>query len=633
MNNGYYLSAYIDINELASAYMVSERHDHSVSLWKKEGEQLTLVRYWELERISGYKQHQIPFVDKDQAVVFLNGLLEEFELCVDDMEEIWGIDEFSKNMEYTSLTRYPEYSYHTISHIFSGLLMDSNLFYNENILVFAVDAAPDTVVDKNGFDKYLYSGAYSVHGKIEVFPVISPALLWFEAAACFKLREGSLMALASASTAAAVERCQSIDGLTYENQGSWVQNTMQKIMGFINSLSDGDKRVRDWDDRFCFADNKISIAMKEIQQLSLEIMEFNLNKIIERYNINPQQTILSVTGGFALNCPCNSYLMHRFGFKNYMSPPCVSDTGISLGIAMLAFYNRMSRLDFKMDQAFYGMHDLTSDEELIQSDFGKYINRIDGFNPELVAEDIIKEPIVWFNGNAEIGPRALGNRSIIGDPRSNSMKDKMNRYKKRQWWRPVAPIVLKEYMDDYFENVYESPFMLHTFYVREEKRKRIPAVLHLDYSARVQTLGREQNPMLYQVIDCFKKRTGIPIVCNTSLNDAGEPIINTIYQALNFALRKGIKIVYFNGRRIELVNHADYHEEAALQRGQNFFEGNRKNGKIIRQYNPYHIPDEVVRLMIEYPEPFKKYDITVETDARRVEKIGKYIINKRYYTT
>lgn len=628
MKNGYYLSAYIDVDKLSSAYMVSERHDHTVSLWKKEEQNIALMRYWELERITGYKQHSVPFANKEQAINFINELLDEFNLSVDDMEEIWGVDALNNNLSYTSLEKFPEYAYHTMGHAFTGLLMDSEKFYNDKILAFAVDAAPDTIVDKNGYDRYLYAGVYSDHGKIQIFPVLSPAVLWLHAAQYFKLREGSLMALASASAAKAKERCCSIEGITYENLREWEQNNLKKITDFIDSLEENDDRVDCWDDRFSFEDNKISIAMKEIQQLSLEIMEYNVENMKEKCNIIPNETILSVTGGFALNCPCNSYLMKKYKFKGYMAPPCVSDTGMSMGIALIAFYNQMPKIQFKMENAFYGMSDKTSIEELMESSFAKFIDKIDAFDLEVVAEDIINAPIVWINGNAEVGPRALGNRSILGDPRQEVSKDLINTYKKRQWWRPVAPIILDECIEDYFDDAYQSPYMLHTFYVKNEKCKLIPSVLHLDNSARVQTLREEQNPTLYQVIKKLYEKTGVPIICNTSLNDAGEPIINTAYEAINFALRKNIDIVYYNKSRIKLCNHSEYTENSVLKRNQASFADNKDNKEIIEELNPYNISSDIIKLMIEFPEPFGKCDITNEEDAKKVKLIGRYILKQ-----
>ncbi len=121
---------------------------------------------------------------------------------------------------------------------------------------------------------------------------------------------------------------------------------------------------------------------------------------------------------------------------------------------------------------------------------------------------------------------------------------------------PVAPIVLEEHTGEWFENSWPSPYMLETTYVRESKRQLVPAILHLDNSARHQTLAAETNPLLYRAIEAFRLSTGVPMLCNTSLNDKGEPIADTAAQALNFAIRKGIAVAYLAGRRVQLRTEA-----------------------------------------------------------------------------
>jgi hypothetical protein len=128
----------------------------------------------------------------------------------------------------------------------------------------------------------------------------------------------------------------------------------------------------------------------------------------------------------------------------------------------------------------------------------------------------------------------------------------LNAWKSRQWWRPVAPIVLEEHTGDWFDEPGPSPYMLQTAYVRPDKRHLVPAVVHLDDSARHQTLARDADPLLYRAIEAFRLRTGIPMLCNTSLNEKGEPIVDTAAQALSFAVRQGIAVAYIAGRRVRL---------------------------------------------------------------------------------
>ena len=176
---------------------------------------------------------------------------------------------------------------------------------------------------------------------------------------------------------------------------------------------------------------------------------------------------------------------------------------------------------------------------------------------EQFSTDIEKEPVIWFEGRAKVGPRALGHRSILADPRKIISRDLLNKYKQREWWRPVAPIILESQCAEWFVESKYSPFMLNNFTVHPEKKEKIPAVLHIDNTARVQTIGPESE-LLYQAVEQFYARTGTPIVCNTSLNDKGEPIVNTIDEALNFALRKNIHVDYINGVRFQLTDRLKY---------------------------------------------------------------------------
>jgi carbamoyltransferase len=147
----------------------------------------------------------------------------------------------------------------------------------------------------------------------------------------------------------------------------------------------------------------------------------------------------------------------------------------------------------------------------------------------------------WFQGRSEFGPRALGNRSILGDPRRPEMKDKLNRRVKfRQAFRPFAPIVLYEKAKDIFVGDDESPFMLRAKQVRPEWKDRIPAIVHVDGTARVQTVRQDQNPRMYELLTEFEKLTGVPVLVNTSFNIKGEPIVETPQDAMNCFVYTGI---------------------------------------------------------------------------------------------
>jgi len=149
----------------------------------------------------------------------------------------------------------------------------------------------------------------------------------------------------------------------------------------------------------------------------------------------------------------------------------------------------------------------------------------------------------WFNGRAEFGPRALGGRSILADPRRLDAKDLLNaKIKRRESFRPFAPSILKEYVSEYFEVTDEVPFMEKVFPIRQEKRSAIPAVTHADGTGRLQTVDKTVTPRYYQLIDAFRKKTGVPILLNTSFNE-NEPIVNSPADALECYLRTNMDML------------------------------------------------------------------------------------------
>lgn len=625
LKNGYYLSTYVEINDYGNVYGFSLRHDQNISLWKKEGENVKLVHYWELERVSGLKQHRISFYDLAHAQRVINELLSEYQLSLDDMVEVWGTPELQTSDDYHSIEDLPEFMYHSICHLFSGVLFDTEKFYKGNILAFAVDLGADTIVDNHSAGKYEYSGCYVQEGRISYFPVMSPAMLWGTAKLRFKLKEGTLMALASASKSELLSAppkglCINDSSIDRDKVVRYFDDLEQRLQ----LLSEADRGIQFnlYDDHFTEEENKVSMAIKEINAISIEMMEANIDKAIQEHNIDPKETYLSITGGFALNCPTNSYLMKKYGFKGFIAPPCVSDTGQSLGIALYAFYKKMGRLSFCMEHGFYGDHD-TGLQELVEGPYEAYIENINEFDADAAVDDIRVSPVVWFTGGAEVGPRALGHRSIIADPSSESAKNQLNIIKKRQWWRPVAPIIAEEEVNKWFEDAYPTPFMLHTFRIKQDKLAHIPAIAHLDGSARIQTLN--SSDPLHRLLQSFKEKTGIPIICNTSLNDNSEPIINRLEEALNFALRKGIRIAYLNGKRVVLKNHQAYQETKPLKRKEHLWQSEDDLEGLKKKMNPYNVSKEALVYYALFTDR-KDYNLQDPGDARALSLYVKSFI-------
>jgi carbamoyltransferase len=160
--------------------------------------------------------------------------------------------------------------------------------------------------------------------------------------------------------------------------------------------------------------------------------------------------------------------------------------------------------------------------------------------------------IGWFQGRMEFGPRALGHRSILADPRDPEMNAKVNNAVKfREWWRPFAPSMLKEAAPEYIESAFDSPFMILTAQVRPEKRDVIPSVTHVDGSARPQTVEKDVNPLYWNLIDEFGKRTGVPVLMNTSFNLRGEAIVNTPTDAIRTFFSSGMDALAIGSYLVE----------------------------------------------------------------------------------
>ncbi len=255
---------------------------------------------------------------------------------------------------------------------------------------------------------------------------------------------------------------------------------------------------------------------------------------------------LCLAGGVALNCVANGRIAREAGFDNVWIQPAAGDDGIAIGCAFYGHLAIMGRpRSYVMRNAYLGA---AYGEEDIAAATEKRLVRLATrrrHSPDICADtaSVLAEGhvVAWFQGRSELGPRALGNRSILADPRAADMKATLNsRVKHRQAFRPFAPIVLAERAGDIFESDEPSPYMLITKRVRAEWRHRIPAVVHVDGSARVQTVDAATNPVLYRLLKEFDALTGVPVLVNTSFNVKGEPIVETPQDAMACFLETGI---------------------------------------------------------------------------------------------
>lgn len=626
VNDGYYLFIYSEIDPVLSVMGLSLRHDHNLAVFLKKEKYVELVCHLELERFSGKKHHNVAFYDKKDAETYLNKLLAPYKLSLRDFVGIYGtpkMDSGPEKLTYSSVLDMKQIAYHAVSHLFTSLILDTEKFYNNDIIALAFDGGPDSLLDNDVENKYSFCGAVSRKGNIEYFPISSPGAYWAYVSNYFNKPEGTLMALAYATNTRSIEHFEPLPSYLKSNDKAKVFNAIDqiinRIMGYttqdINSL------YINPDERFQDEENKISMIMKVIQELSLKNVFEQIDEIVHKYSLSTKDTMIALSGGYALNCPTNTHIMERYGFKEQVCAPCVNDSGLAIGMGLYFFYKNCNKFNYRFLNAFYGYND----KEKLNYILDKYSDYVESIESSLihVAEDIAEEPIIWIDGRAEVGPRALGHRSIIANPMKIAHKDLLNQYKQREWWRPVAPIILETDLDDWFINSFHSPYMLNNFQVKREISAKIPAVLHLDGTARVQSIKESDDPAIYTVISNFKALTGVPIICNTSLNDKGEPIINTIEQALNFALRKNIHLVYAYGNRIRLKNHDAYKEEKYLKRDDEVFNKHLSDKKyILAKANPHNLSD-MDFLIYLYNPSLKKFNITLKEDADKLKRLLK----------
>jgi carbamoyltransferase len=249
---------------------------------------------------------------------------------------------------------------------------------------------------------------------------------------------------------------------------------------------------------------------------------------------------LVLTGGVALNCVANARILRDTDFRRVWVPPCASDTGAPLGSALWHHHQTLGNpRGFELTHAFHGSAYGPGQTRRALVEAGLEFEELDEVDlPRRVARDLAENRIVgWFQGRFEMGPRALGNRSILASPLRREMRDLINaRIKYREPFRPFAPAVLAEHAADYFEISQPDPFMTLAPRVRSDKAHLIPAAVHVDGTGRIQTVERRSSPRFYAVIEEFMKLTGVPVVLNTSFNKQ-EPIVARPEEAVSCFLR------------------------------------------------------------------------------------------------
>jgi carbamoyltransferase len=275
-------------------------------------------------------------------------------------------------------------------------------------------------------------------------------------------------------------------------------------------------------------------------------------------------TTLCLAGGCGYNSVANGLVFERSRYRDLYIQAAAGDAGGAIGAAYWVWNEELRKpRSFVMDHAYWGPQ-----YSAAEIDSALLARRADLEDAHCVmhrvrderdlcartADEIAKGNVVgWFQGRMEWGPRALGNRSIVCDPRRADMKDILNhKIKRRESFRPFAPSVIREAVGEWFETDYDVPFMLQVYQIREEKRNQIPAVTHVNGSGRLQSVTEAQNPCYYHLIEAFRDRTGIPIVLNTSFNE-NEPVVNTPAEALDCFLRTKMDLLVMGDLMIQRI--------------------------------------------------------------------------------
>ncbi len=337
--------------------------------------------------------------------------------------------------------------------------------------------------------------------------------------------EGKLMALAALGQPE-VEMVRKLEASLYELSYEDRVEGFKILEGHFPGARDA--AVSQCSDAYNFA----ASVQKVFTTRRVQDLEFVLDRL------RPDTNNMVLAGGACLNLDANSDVFERFSQYNQFIAPCCDDTGQALGAVSIAIV-RTQGVRPKIDLPYIGMG---------ESDYSFDSTTINAAVETLMQNGVV----VVHNGKAEVGPRALGNRSIIARPDSSEVKREVSvGIKQREVYRPVAPVVLEKKFHEYFWGPFPSPFMLHKHYVKDEFREILEGAVHVDGTARAQTLQREDNPFLYELIEAFGDQTGLYLLLNTSCNCKGEPISNDVLSSLSLLERtKNKSMLIFNGKQV-----------------------------------------------------------------------------------
>jgi carbamoyltransferase len=452
------------------------------------------------------------------------------------------------------------------------ILIDHHLAHAASVFYTSgFDESSILIIDGNGsdlqttsylkgqYDKIDQIDTYKSHGIGTVYSVVTKQILNLGVGG-----EGKTMGLApyGAKFPKVLDIPCDLDGIK-NNFSKFVRRL--PFSDVLNQV-DGKNRINPLKQEFekCLDGNNLlnpyfSRVAFDVQEKTEEVM-IHLGKNLFTKNNSKN---LCVAGGVALNSVANQKMFNATDFEKIHIFPACSDAGIPFGLAIWGYYNakmfeKISKVKLKFSNAYTGKE---YSDNIILDMFHRHKISFKKTSSEEVAKLIADGKIIgWFQGGSEYGPRALGHRSILADSRREEMKNIINdKIKHRESFRPFAPAVLLENCTEYFELDQESPYMLLVANVK--KPKIIPSITHVDGTARVQTLTKEDNGKFYDLVNAFKQITGVPVILNTSFNDAGEPIVETPEDAMICFLNTEIDYLVLGDY---IVNRSDIDEKSKL---------------------------------------------------------------------
>lgn len=306
-------------------------------------------------------------------------------------------------------------------------------------------------------------------------------------------------------------------------------------------------------------DAEITDRHKAIAATLQYVVEDALVKIAKHACKTANSRNVSLAGGVFLNCVANQKIFDLAEVDNIFIQPASGDAGGAIGAAFFVWNQILHHpRSFVLEHSYWGP---TYSDKDIKSSLNKNLLSYSELSTDELCDKVTNmiqegKTVGWFQGNLEFGPRALGNRSILGDARNSKMVDILNnRIKHREWFRPFAPIVKEEKASEYFEIKGLSPFMLLAPQVIESKKSILPAITHIDGTARLQTVSKKSNPLLWNLLDVFESKTGVPVLINTSFNLKGEPIVCTPEEAINDYLKSEMDCLVLGNCFIEKIKN------------------------------------------------------------------------------